>query len=129
MLLAGHADDAEQQSIKEHGVERSQTEEDSAREGDKADAQVVGHDHAAGYGLDADNRVRPHFVALDGVDHFRTQHVAHELRTRQRKHRAQQRAGQQDDERKQDVANLLLDQGRIFIAQEVENLEEAFAAA
>ena len=64
---------------------------------------------AARHGLNADNRVRPHLVALDGLDHCRPQHVAHELRARQGEHRAQQRTGQQNDQRKQHIADLPLE--------------------
>ncbi len=109
-------------TVEEHGVKRPQAEDDAAGKGDKADAEVVGHDQAARHGLNADNRVRPHLVALDGLDHGRPEHVAHELRARQRKHRAQQRAGQQNDQGKQHIAELPLNDGRIVVAQEAENL-------
>jgi hypothetical protein len=68
-------------------------------------------------------------VVLDGVDHLRAEHVAHELGARQGEHRAQRRTGQHDRERQENVAEAPLHQGGIVVEQKPEDFHEAFAPA
>jgi hypothetical protein len=55
--------------------------------------------------------------------------VAHELRARHGEHRAQQRPAHQDNKRQQYIVDLPLDQGRVLVAQKIEDFQEAFEPA
>lgn len=82
MLRAGCGDDSDAHAVGEHEEDGSETGEDAACVGVEADGDVVGHDAAGFLGFGGEDRVGPHLVVLDLVDHLRAEHGVHELRTR-----------------------------------------------
>lgn len=129
MLLASDADYAEQKAVVEHRQDSEKAKDNAACECDEADGDVVGHDCAGSLRLHAHNRLGPHFVVLDGINHPRAEHVPHELRPRQSEHGAERPAREQDDEREEDVAESSLNKGRVIVAHKVEDFQEPFAPA
>ncbi len=68
--VARHANHPDQQAIEKQHVDGAQSGGDAESEGHKPYAHVVGHDGARGERFDADNRMRPHLVLLDGLHHL-----------------------------------------------------------
>ena len=66
----------------------------------------------------------PHFVALHGCDHFRPDEVVHELRASIGDGCAEKAPGDRDEQRGDDVADLLLEDGRIVVAEEAQEREQ-----
>jgi len=120
VLVTCGGDDAEHHAVVVEQEAGSETEGDSTGKGDEADGEVVGHDAAGGHGLDADDGVGPHFVAFHGGDHGGSDVVAHELRTRGGDGCAEQAPGHGEQDRSKDVADLLLEDGRIVVAEEAQ---------
>lgn len=82
VLRAGSGDDTHVDAIGEHEIDRSKTGEDASRECVEADGDIVGHDEAGSLRFGGEDRVGPHLVVLDLIDHLRTKHGMHELRAR-----------------------------------------------
>lgn len=129
ILMTGGADDAEEQAVKDHGIEGSDAEDDSGGEGDEADGEIVGHDGAGGERRNADDGLGPHLVALHGGDHLGTEKVAHELGAGGGEHDAEDGAGEHDDESGDDIVELALENARIFVAEVADDGEEVGLAA
>jgi len=97
-LSAGGGDDSDAHAIGEHEEDGSKTGEDSACVGVEADGDVVGHDAAGRLGLCGEDRVGPHLVVFDLVDHLRAEHGMHELRARDCQEGSEKCAGEKDSE-------------------------------
>jgi len=80
-------------------------------------------------GGDADDGLGPHLVALHGGDHVGADEVAHELRAGGGEHSAEKAEGDGYGDGCEDVAELALEDGGIFIAQEEEEGAEIRLAA
>ena len=71
VLRAGCGDDSDAHAIGEHEEDGSETGEDTARVSVEADGDVVGHDAAGFLRFGGEDRVGPHLMVLDLVDHLR----------------------------------------------------------
>jgi hypothetical protein len=76
---ARHPNNPDQQAIKRHHVDGSETRRNSQGKRSEAHAHVVGHDGAGGQGFNAHNRVRPHFVPVNRLHHLRSQKLYLEI--------------------------------------------------
>jgi len=98
MLCAGCGDDSDAHAVGEHEEDGSETGEDAACVGVEADGDIVGHDPAGFLRFGGEDRVGPHLVVLDLVDHLRAEHGVHELRTRDCQEGSEKCAGEEDGE-------------------------------
>ena len=71
--VAGDANHSNKQAVERHHVNCAQAGGNAECEGGETDAHVVGHDGARGHRLDADYRMGPHLVPINGFDHLRTE--------------------------------------------------------
>ena len=94
--MADRAEDAEQQAVHHHDVERAEAGGDARGVGDDRHRQVVGGDAGRGERLDRQDRVRPHLAALDRVEHLAAEDEALEAGRGRGQHRAGERAGGED---------------------------------
>ena len=70
---SGGADDAYQQAIGNHHPDGAEAGSDAHGEGREGDGEVIGHDGGRSERLNRDDGMSPHFAALDGGHHFRTE--------------------------------------------------------
>ena len=96
VLGARGGDDAHVHAVVEHEQDGSDAGDDAAHVGVEADGDVVGHDGARCLGFRGEDRVSPHLVVLDLVDHLRTKHRVHELRPRDSEEGSKECAGEED---------------------------------
>ena len=90
--MTRRADDADQQSVEHHHVDRAEAGEDAGRKGGEATRdRLLVSDRARRERLDGENRVRPHLAPLD-----RVQHLAAERRSARIRDRAQASASADD---------------------------------
>src|ERR1700756_1926059 len=119
--IAGHTDDSDQQAIECHHVDGSQAGSDTERERGETDAHVVGHDRAGGYRFDADDRVRPHLMAVDGFDHLRPEQFNLEIRILISNYSAHQPGYGKDGGGERNMAQVAPECGGICIGEEGNN--------
>ena len=93
VLRACGGDDTHVHAVGEHEIDGSETSENARCEGVEANGNVVGHDEARGLRFDGEDRVGPHLVVFDFVDHLRTKHGVHELRARNGQQHSEERSG------------------------------------
>ena len=119
VLRAGGGDDTHVDAVGEHEIDSSETSENARCEGVETDCNVVGHDEAGSLRFGGEDRVGPHLVVLDLVDHLRAEHGIHELRTRDRQQRSEERSAEEDGEGDGGVGKQTPEDPRIAFGEKV----------
>lgn len=120
MLRAGCADDSHQQTVVEEKKHGTDAGNDAAGKGHEGDGQVVGGDLCGCLGLHCDDRVGPHLVMLDCVDHCGAEKLAHEIGAREGEQIAEQDACKKNEKGGGGIANHCAEDDGITVRKEVQ---------
>ena len=129
VLGASGSDDTDAHAVGEHKEDGAKAGEDASCVGVEADGDVVGHDGAGCLGFGGEDRVGPHLVVLDRVDHSGAEHGVHELGTGDCQERSEECAGEEDREGSRGVGQEAAEDSGVAFGEEVPDAAEVHAVA
>ena len=129
VLGAGGGDDSDTHAVGEHQEDSSETSGDASCVGVEADSDVVGHDAGGGLRFGGEDRVGPHLVVLDLIDHLGAEHCVHELWARNGEQGSQERARQEDRKSDGGVGKEAAEDSGVAFGEEVPDAGEVEAIA